>query len=257
MLTDIKKTARSRIILAVDVSDPGKALDLVQPLIDHVDMVKLGLEFWTSIAMDFILTDGAELAGLHGAYKALFMMLNGKIMDDWKLHDTSNTMGRAALNLARMKSKYLTVHASAEIDGMIAAVKACKDTDCGILAVTVLTSLSEEQANLTFNAPSKAKVLQFARNAVLAGCAGIVCSPQELEIIGKRPELEKLVKITPGVRPEGSAQGDQKRILTPSEAIRLGADKMVIGRPITDDPDPIAATERIVDEIAEALMEVG
>ena len=122
-----------------------------------------------------------------------------------------------------------------------------------VLAVTVLTSLGEYDTYLIFGAPSKAKVLQFARDAKIAGCDGIICSPQELEFLGNYPELRGLLKVVPGIRPKWSVTGDQKRIMTPSDAIKAGADYLVIGRPITNPPKEVGssveAVKRIIEEI--------
>lgn len=243
--------ARDSIIVALDINDPGRALDIAQPLVDHVGAFKLGLEFWTSLCANFVLGSAPDVAAFHPAYQMLFTILNGKLMQDWKLNDIPNTMGKSADQVTRIKSKYLTVHASSGLEGMSAAVK--NSGGVSVLAVTVLTSFAEDEAFLMFGAPSKAKVVQFARNALLAGCDGIVCSPQELPILAKNSELAKLVKITPGVRPAGSDKGDQKRVMTPGEAIKAGADKLVIGRPITGATDPVAAAKAIADEIADAL----
>jgi len=147
------------------------------------------------------------------------------------------------------------VHASAGIEAMMSAV--ANKGQALVLAVTVLTSLEENNANLIFGGPSKARVLQFARDAKLAGCDGIICSPQELELLGKQKELGGLLKITPGVRPEWASAGDQKRIMTPAEAIKAGATALVIGRPITKPPteigSPVDAAKRIAEEISAVL----
>jgi orotidine-5'-phosphate decarboxylase len=147
------------------------------------------------------------------------------------------------------------VHASCGIEAMMAAVK--NKGQSQVLAVTVLTSLEENNAHLIFGSPSKAKVIQFARDAMLAGIDGIICSPQELELLGKQKELAGLRKVTPGVRPEWASVGDQKRIITPGDAILAGATELVIGRPITKPPSevgaPVDAAKRIAEEIAAAL----
>jgi orotidine-5'-phosphate decarboxylase len=120
-----------------------------------------------------------------------------------------------------------------------------------VLAVTVLTSLEENNAHLIFGGPSKAKVLQFARDAKLAGCNGIVCSPQELKLLGKQAELVSLLKVIPGIRSNDSPPDDQRRTMTAAEAVRAGADYLVIGRPITAAPDPVEAAKKFAAEIAE------
>ncbi|MDQ7815160.1 MAG: orotidine-5'-phosphate decarboxylase [Patescibacteria group bacterium] len=252
-MPDHLQSARDSIIVAVDTDDPGKALDIVQPLVDHVGAFKLGLEFWTSMCANFVLGSAIDVAAFHPAYQMLFTILNGKTMQDWKLNDIPNTMGKATKQVTRLKPRFLTVHAGSGMAGMQAAVKQAAGSH--VLAVTVLTSFAEDEAFLTFGAPSKAKVIQFARNALLAGCDGIVCSPQELQILAKFPELSKLMKVTPGVRPAGTDKGDQGRVMTPYDAIKSHADFLVIGRPITDAPDPVATAKAIAEEMAVAFEE--
>jgi orotidine-5'-phosphate decarboxylase len=123
-----------------------------------------------------------------------------------------------------------------------------------ILGVTVLTSMNEEECNLSFGAPVKAKVLQFARNAVLAGLYGIVCSPLELEFLSKFPETDSLIKVTPGIRPQWhiDPSDDQSRITTPAKAVKMGSDYLVIGRPILKADDPLEAFLKTKDEVEKA-----
>lgn len=187
-------------------------------------------------------------------------------------------MGKASKAVSAIGVKMFNVHASA---GMVAMIEAKKNAgytpypqhpelrgvddlvDHGdwqrplVLAVTVLTSLEENNAHLIFGAPTKAKVLQFARDAKIAGCDGIVCSPQELEFLDNHSELSGLFRVVPGIRPKWSVVGDQKRIMTPADAIKAGADYLVIGRPITDPPKevgtPVDAVKRIIEEIESVL----
>jgi len=130
-----------------------------------------------------------------------------------------------------------------------------------VLAVTVLTSFEENMGHLIFGGPTKAKVLQFALWAQQAGCDGIICSPQELTLLRSRPELKDMLMVTPGVRPEWAAAGDQRRIMTPGEAVKAGADYLVIGRPITKPPapasGPIDAAVLIATEIEKAEKEMS
>lgn len=174
---------------------------------------------------------------------------------DGKFDDIPNTVGEAAAAASGLGVAMFNVHASAGVEAMMAAVQ--NKGASQVLAVTVLTSLEENNAHLIFGAPSKAKVLQLARDAKIAGVDGIICSPQELELLGKQKELAGLLKVTPGVRPEWAAAGDQKRIMTPGDAIVAGATALVIGRPITKPPQevgtPADAARRIADEITEAL----
>lgn len=235
---------KNRIIVALDVNSLEKAKNAIELLAPYVGTFKVGLELLTA--------EGAPqvVEFVHS--------LGGKVFFDGKFDDIPNTIAGAAKAVAKMKVKMFNVHASAGVEAMMSAV-ANKDESL-VLAVTVLTSLEENNANLIFGGPSKARVLQFARDAKLAGCDGIICSPQELELLGKQKELTGLLKITPGVRPSWAAVGDQKRVMTPGEAIKAGADMLVIGRPILQPPaeigNSITAATMIAQEIKEALNEL-
>ncbi len=228
------------IFVALDVNTLEEAAKLVELLAPHVGGFKIGLEL-------------AWAAGGPQVVRAV-QALGGKVFVDCKLDDIPNTVGRTAKQIAALDAWMFNVHASAGIDSMMAAV--ANRGKSLIFAVTVLTSREENDAHLTFGGPTKAKVLQFAREAKLAGCDGVICSPQELELLGRRPELKGLLKITPGVRPTWAAAGDQKRIMTPAEAIKAGASMLVIGRPITNPPaeigGPVEAAKRIAEEISSA-----
>lgn len=234
---------KDRIIVALDVDSLDKAKSLVESLSPYVGCFKIGLELLTAVgapkAVDFVHSFG------------------GQVFYDGKFDDIPNTIGSASKAVAAMNVKMFNIHASAGIEAMVAAV-ANKDQSL-VLAVTVLTSLEENNAHLIFGGPSKAKVLQFARDAKIAGCDGIICSPQELEFLSKQKELISLLKITPGVRPNWAAVGDQKRVMTPAEAIKAGATSLVIGRPITKPPAevgmPVDAVKMITSEIESALQE--
>lgn len=175
-----------------------------------------------------------------------------RLWADMKLKDIPNTVALRARVFRDAGVDILTVHASGEIEMMQAAVE---NGPPMILAVTVLTSLSEEQTHLLHGQPAKAAVLYQVRLAKLAGMHGIVCSPKEVGILAKRPELKGMEFVTPGVRPAGQEVGDQKRFDTPAAAIKAGATRLVIGRPITKAPDPVAAFNAIAAEIAAALAE--
>src|SRR3989344_5123014 len=235
--------AKDRIIVALDVDSLDKAKSLVKILAPHVGCFKVGLELLTAV----------------GAPKVVEFVhsLGGQVFYDGKFNDIPNTVGGAARAVAGLNVKMFNVHASAGIEAMMAAVS--NKGQSLVLAVTVLTSLEENNAHLIFGGPSKAKVLQLTRDAKIAGCDGIICSPQELELLGKQKELGSLLKVTPGVRPEWAAAGDQKRIMTPAEAIKAGADYLVIGRPITKPPaeigTPADAAKKIAEEISAVLQE--
>lgn len=247
---------KDRIIVALDVDSPGKAKTIVEQLAPHVGVFKLGLEFITSTFASLLDRNEMNAMQAYSDVVALFEFLGGKIFWDGKFDDIPNTVGGAAKAVAGLNVKMFNVHASAGVEAMMAAV--ANKGESLVLAVTVLTSLEENNAHLLFGGPSKAKVLQLARDAKLAGCDGIICSPQELELLGKQKELAGLIKVTPGMRPEWAVVGDQKRVMTPGEAIKAGADYLVIGRPITKPPPeiggPIEAAKRIAEEIEAALV---
>lgn len=233
--------AKDRIIVALDVDNLGKAMSLVESLAPYVGCFKVGLELVTAVGAPQV------VEFVHS--------LGGQVFYDGKFDDIPNTIGGATKAVAGLNVKMLNVHASAGIEAMMAAV--ANKGQSLVLAVTVLTSLEENNAHLIFGGPSKAKVLQYARDAKLAGCDGVICSPQELELLGKQKELGNFMKVTPGVRPEWAAAGDQKRIMTPAEAIKAGATALVIGRPITKPPteigSPVDAAKRIAEEISAVL----
>lgn len=232
---------RDRIIVALDVSELEKAKELIETLAPYVGCFKVGLELLTA-------------AGAPQAVKFV-RSCGGDVFFDGKFCDIPNTVGKASKAAAELGVRMFNVHASCGVEAMWTAVKSRGPAE--VLAVTVLTSLDEDNCHLIFGDPVKAKVLQFARDAKLAGVDGIICSPKEVGFLNKQEELVGLKKVTPGVRPEWAAVGDQKRVMTPGEAIKAGADMLVIGRPITNPPaevgTPVDAVRRIHEEILHAL----
>ncbi len=232
---------KDRIIVALDVRTLDEAENLVEILAPYVGCFKVGLELITSV----------------GAPQIVKMIHDreGKVFLDGKFNDIPNTLAKASAAASGLGVAMFNVHASSGIEGMRAVVK-YKDLS-EVLAVTVLTSFEENNAHLVFGAPSKAKVIQFARDAKLAGVNGVICSPLELPILCKQKELEGLSLVTPGVRPSWAEAGDQKRIMTPTDAIIAGATMLVIGRPITEPPQsigtPADAAERIIAEVTLGL----
>ena len=168
-----------------------------------------------------------------------------RVWVDLKLHDIPETVRDRAKAVAESGAHMITVHASGGIEMMMTACESWLE----IIAVTVLTSLDEDQVHLLHGNPSKATVLSLARLAKLAGVASVVCSPREVGILAKRPELADMVFITPGVRSPGVASDDQKRVDTPMNALLAGATRLVIGRQITKAEDPLAALNLIEEEI--------
>ncbi len=231
--------AKQRVVLAIDVDNLDKALELVKRLHPYVGMFKVGLEL--------IIAEGAPKV-----VKAIHE-IGGKVFLDGKFDDIPNTVGQSSKQAAKLGVKIFNLHASAGMPAMLEAVK--NKGQSKVYAVSVLTSIDEHNGNIVFGSPTKAKVLQMAREATLAGCDGIICSPQELEMLGECPELSSLKKMTPGIRPAFSQVNDQKRIMTPAEAIKAGAHLLVIGRPITkpDGMTPEEAAMKVLEEIAEVL----
>ncbi len=252
---------RERIIVAVDTNDLGKAIQLVDDLRDHVGAFKFGLEFGTNLLVSLLRDDDRDLAHdqLDRA-RVLFALLQGRVMWDWKFKDIPNTMRGAAAGLSALGPELFTVHASAGVRGMRAAVD--KRGVSNVLAVTALTSLDEDECIESYGTGSWETVFRFVHMARRAGAQGIVCAPKDAEFFltpERTPGFENLEFVCPGIRPSWSATGDQnaERAMTPGEAVKAGISRMVIGRPITQPPEkflcPHEAADLIAEEIATAL----
>jgi len=227
--------ARDRLIVALDVPSVGAAEKLVAQLGDAVSFYKVGYQLGFAGGLGFAET-------LVRAGKQLFL--------DFKLHDIGNTVARGVESVARLGASFLTVHAYPQT--MHAAVDARAGSSLRILAVTVLTSYDDaDLAAAGYDFTVSELVAERAAQARDIGVDGLVCSAEEAANLRKivRPGM---ALVTPGIRPAGSASGDQKRIMTPAAAIAAGADYLVVGRPIVEAPDPKAAAEAIVAEIAGA-----
>lgn len=228
---------KHRIIVALDVDNLARATAFVEALAPHVGYFKVGLE---------LITAAGGPAVVHHLQR-----LGGQVFYDAKFNDIPNTVGAASRTVAGIGAKLFTVHASTGLDALKAAAENKGSAEC--YAVTVLTSLDEASSQHIFGADPQATVLRFAQDALEAGVDGIVCSPLELEALGRDDRFKDLKKIVPGIRPTWSAANDQKRVMTPGEAIRAGADFLVIGRPITNPPigvgSPLDAVAKIVAEI--------
>lgn len=246
--------AKDRIIVALDVDHPIKAISLVRMLASVVGAFKVGLELITAMLASILVTDEVE-ALTNGRYvRELFRLLGRQFFWDGKFKDIPNTIGAVAKVVGHsIRVGMFNVHASSGIKGMLAAV--ANKGESQVLAVTVLTSHEENNAFLDYGAPSRAKVLQYARNARLAGCDGVICSPQELVLLDDQPELAGLRKVTPGIRSPEDPPDDQNRTMSPREAIRAGASELVIGRPITQAVSPVEAAQKIAEEIKLGLRE--
>lgn len=225
---------RAPIAVALDAPDVETAARWAQAVTPHVAVVKVGLELFCRCGPSVV------DAVLGGSGVELFL--------DLKLHDIPNTVAGAASSVARLKPRYLTVHASGGADMVRAAVEAAPDVT--IAAVTVLTSISADVlTSVGLSGPPLDAVRRLAALAVGAGAGALVCSPMEVAAV--RAEVgPHVVLITPGVRPLGADAQDQARVATPAQALADGADLLVIGRPITGAADPGAAAA----EIAASLL---
>jgi orotidine-5'-phosphate decarboxylase len=223
--------ARDRLIVALDVDSVAAARALVATLGEAVSFYKIGMELAYG--------GGLELAReLKDSGRRVFI--------DLKLHDIGATVERATRQIARLGMDFLTVHAYPQT---MAAARAGAG-DLKLLAVTVMTSYDDadlKEAGYAFGVADL--VARRAAQAKAAGVDGLILSPLELTAIRPMVGADMLL-VTPGVRPAGAEAGDQKRILTPAQAIAASADHIVVGRPVTRAADPRAAAERIVAEIA-------
>jgi orotidine-5'-phosphate decarboxylase len=227
---------RDRLIVALDAPDPAEAERLVAELGDSVRFYKIGMEL-------------AYGGGLGLAPK--FAAAGKKVFIDLKLHDIPNTVERATAQIARLGAYFLTVHAYPQT--MRAAAAGARGTRLKLLAVTVLTSCDDaDLAEAGYALGVRALVARRAAQARAAGVDGLVASASEAAML-RAAVGDSLLLVTPGIRPAGADLGDQKRVATPAQAIADGADYLVVGRPVTQSPDPRAAAQQIVAEIAAAL----
>jgi orotidine-5'-phosphate decarboxylase len=224
--------AAARIIPALDTGDPARAEALAAALAPHCGVLKVGLELFCAA----------------GPAVVAAMRRHAPVFLDLKLHDIPNTVAGALSSLLARRPAMVTLHAGGG-PAMLAAARAAAERAGAerplLLAVTVLTSMDDAALAATGVAGTAAEqVLRLARMALGAGADGLVCSPREVALLraelGPGPAL-----VVPGVRPPGSAAGDQARTATPAEAVAAGADWIVLGRPITGAPDPAAAAVAI------------
>jgi orotidine-5'-phosphate decarboxylase len=225
---------RDRLIVALDFPTKSKALALVSVLSGSVSTYKIGLQLYTA--------EGPEIVRAVAATGASIFL-------DLKLHDIPNTVAKAVAAAGKLGVQMLTVHLSGGRTMLEAAAEA-RSPNLSLLGVTVLTSATPETLQETgVNSGIEEQVLRLAELGQKSGIDGLICSPHELRILRERLGGE-IKLITPGVRPTWAAADDQKRFTTPGEALKNGADYLVIGRPITADPDPRAAVERVFEEIS-------
>lgn len=234
--------AREKIIFALDVKNLSELESYAELLGNKIGMFKIGKELFTSCGLD-----GVKAVQKHG----------GKIFLDLKYHDIPNTVAKAMCAASELGVQLTNLHALGGMEMMQTAVKAVHDNyqvnRPKLLAVTILTSSTNETLNrVGINYPVEDMVVRLAILAKEAGMDGVVASPLEIKMIRKVCGNDFLI-VTPGVRPSFAATDDQKRIMSPGEAIKAGADYLVIGRPISKAPDPVAAVELILDEITAVM----
>jgi orotidine-5'-phosphate decarboxylase len=227
------KDPKEKLIFALDVPDLEKAVSLADELRGHVGHFKIGLELFLRCGPVII----DEIAAM------------GRVFLDLKIHDIPATVGSAVASIPEGMVSLFTVHASNSAEALRQAVAGAGQMK--IIGVTVLTSLSQKDLEEDgYTAPLPQLAIARALRAKECGCAGAVCSVHEAADIRKACGSDFLI-ITPGIRPawEGLGQQDQKRVATPADAIRAGADMIVVGRAIRDSANPASAAQRILDEI--------
>ena len=238
-------TATDRLVLALDVDNDGEALGIVSELKDSVGMFKVGHQLFTAYGPDIV----RRIIGM-----------GGRVFLDLKYHDIPNTVAKASAEAVKLGVSIFNVHALGGLDMMKASAEASKEAAFSndlpapiVLAVTILTSMDEKnlRRELKITRSLQREVSHLARLAQRAGMHGVVASPQELKML-RRSIRGPFVILTPGVRPDWAGKDDQKRIMTPGEAVTAGADYLVIGRPVLKAPDRQAAVEKILEEIKKA-----
>lgn len=228
--------ARERLIVGLDVPTVAEAEEKVRALGDSVLFYKIGYQL--------VFAGGLEFArDLAKDGKKVFL--------DMKLLDIDNTVAKGVENIAKMGMSMLTLHAYPK--AMRAAVAAAKGSDLCLLGVTVLTSMDASDVHEAgYELDPRALVLRRAEQARTAGMGGIVCSAEEASAV-RRIVGPELAIVTPGIRPAGAEKGDQKRVMTPAEALKAGSSHLVVARPIVQANDPRAAAEAILAEMASEL----
>jgi orotidine-5'-phosphate decarboxylase len=234
------ESARRRLIVALDVPDAPSALDLVRRLEGTCTWFKVGLEL-------FVAAGPAVLEPILAGGHSIFL--------DLKFHDIPNTVAGAVRSATGLGAGMMTVHASGGPAMLSAARKALEGVTNPpqLLAVTMLTSMDDEQMTAVgFERGPSDEVKLLAQMAFNAGMRGFVCSPQEVAAV-RALAGPTATLVVPGIRPAGADAGDQKRIATPADTLRLGASFLVVGRPITQAADPAAAASFILNEMATAI----
>lgn len=228
----VRTSMRDRLIVGLDVPTVAEAERVVAELGDTVSFYKIGYQLVFAGGLEFARDLAAD---------------GKKIFLDMKLLDIDNTVAKGVENIARMGMSMLTLHAYPK--AMRAAVEAAKGSDLCLLGVTVLTSMdAQDMIDAGYEYDPHTLVLRRAEQALAAGMGGIVCSAEEASAV-RRVIGPDMAVVTPGIRPAGADKGDQKRVMTPADALRAGASHLVVARPIVGAADRRAAAQSILDEM--------
>ena len=225
-----------RIVVALDFDDVDRCLALAKQLDPKQVRLKVGKELFT--------TGGPQVV-------EQLVQKDFSVFLDLKYHDIPNTVAKAVAAASKLGVWMINVHASGGLRMMVAAREVLETVNNRplLIGVTVLTSMTaEDLAQGGVDADPETQVLRLAKLTKEAGLDGVVCSAKEVEMLRRELGTE-FVLVTPGIRPAGSDQGDQRRVLTPKEALALGSDYLVIGRPITEAEDPKASCEQIISSL--------
>jgi orotidine-5'-phosphate decarboxylase len=246
----MEHSAKDRLIVALDVETSRRALEVFHALKGVAGMFKVGSQLFT-----------AEGPGVVREIVAA----GGRVFLDLKFHDIPNTVAAAGAEAARLGVSIFNVHACGGSEMMRRTAEAVSEAAASaglarpvVIAVTVLTSADDRAlSEAGFSSGAAEQVGRLARLAEASGMDGVVASPLEVKLIRETVGRRDFVVVTPGVRPGGSARDDQRRVMTPAEAVRAGADYLVVGRPILGAPDPTRAAQEIIDEMETATEANG
>jgi orotidine-5'-phosphate decarboxylase len=230
--------AMTTLISALDVPEMETALTMVDKFGEEVQWYKVGKQIFTKFGPEIV-------RSLKSRGKKVFL--------DLKFHDIPNTVAQAIRSAASIGADIVNVHASGGPAMLTSAAQAARETGVTVIAVTVLTSLDENELRaIGLQATPAEQVVRLAKLTKDCGLAGVVCSPKEITLVREACGRDFLT-VVPGIRPAGAAAGDQKRIMTPAEAAKAGADYIVVGRPILQADDPQGAARAVNAELAAAL----
>ena len=239
----MKSQSRNKLIVALDVPTASSARDLIALLKDDVEFFKVGSQLFTATGPDLV----REI-----------VRLGNQVFLDLKFHDIPNTVAAAAVEAARLGVSILNVHAAGGREMMRRTAEAVSEAveregllHPSVIAVTVLTSVDEATLRVTgINNSAEDQVIKLGVLAAESGMDGVVASALEIRALRAAISKPNFLIVTPGVRPANSERADQRRVMTPGEALAAGADYLVVGRPITAAKDPLTATQAILAEIA-------